>query len=99
MAELDRSMGCGCESLILSRSKIGIAPHEHDVISIISMPTQQYTNTKQTSKERYPLVSIILRYFDQFKTLTGDNLCCCEVKIDKLTRYKIQEALFFVEYI
>ena len=52
----------GCRSVILLRSKMRVAPHKHDVIS---MPTQQCTNTKHISKERYhPVVSIMLRYLD-----------------------------------
>ena len=59
---------------------MGVAPHKHDVIS---MPTQQCTNTKHISIERYHLVvSIMLRYLDQIKTF-GENLCCRKVKIDK----------------
>ena len=60
---------------------MGVAPHKHDVIS---MPTQQCTNTKHISIERYhPVVSIMLRYLDQIKTF-GENLCCRKVKIDKI---------------
>ena len=71
----------GCSSVILLRPKIGVAPHKHDVIS---MPTQQCTNTKHISIERYhPVVSIMLRYLDQIKTF-GENLCCRKVKIDKI---------------
>ena len=70
----------GCSSVILLRPKMGVAPHKHDVIS---MPTQQCTNTKHVSIERYhPVVSIMLRYLDQIKTF-GENLCCRKVKIDK----------------
>ena len=71
----------GCSSVILLRPKMGVAPHKHD---IISMPTQQCTNTKHISIERYnPVVSIMLRYLDQIKTF-GENLCCRAVKIDKI---------------
>ena len=70
----------GCGSVILLRPNMGVAPHKHDVIS---MPTQQCTNTKHISIERYhPVVSIMLRYLDQIKIFV-DNLCCCAVKIDK----------------
>ena len=70
----------GCSSVILLRPKMGVAPHKHDVIS---MPTQQRTNTKHISIESYhPVVSIMLRYLDQIKTF-GENLCCRKVKIDK----------------
>ena len=58
---------------------MGVAPHKHDVIST---PTQQCTNTKHISIERYhPVVSIMLRYLDEIKTF-GENLCCRVVKID-----------------
>ena len=71
----------GCSSVILLRPKMGVAPHKHDVIS---MPTQQCTNTKHISIERYyPVVSIMLRYLDQIKTF-GENLWCRKVKIDKI---------------
>ena len=71
----------GCSSVILLRLKMGVAPHKQDVIS---MPTQQCTNTKHISIERYqPVVSIMLRYLDQIKTF-GENLCCRAVKIDKI---------------
>ena len=72
--------GCtGCSSVILLRPKMGVAPHKHDVIS---MPTQQCTNTKHISLERYhPVVSIMLKYLDQINTF-GANLCCRKVKID-----------------
>ena len=70
----------GCSSVILLRSKMGVAPQKHDVIS---MPTQQCTNTNHISIERdHPVVSIMLRYLDQIKTF-GENLCCRKVKIDK----------------
>ena len=50
----------------------------------ISMPTQQYTNTKYISLERYHLVvSIMLSYMDQIKTFS-ENLSCRQVKIDKI---------------
>ena len=39
----------GCNSVILLRPKIGVEPPKHDVIS---MPTQQYTNTNYISLER-----------------------------------------------
>ena len=62
------------------RPKIGVEPPKHDVIS---MPTQQYTNTNYISLERSHLVvSIMLRYMDRIKTF-NDNLSCREVKIDK----------------
>ena len=71
----------GCSSVILLRPKMGVAPHKHDVIS---MPTQQCSNTKLISIERYhPVVSIMLIYLDQIKTF-GENLCCRKVKIDKI---------------
>ena len=70
----------GCSSVILLRPKIGVEPPKHDVIS---MPTQQYTNTNYISLERSHLVvSIMLRYMDRIKTF-NDNLSCREVKIDK----------------
>ena len=70
----------GCSSVILLRPKIGVEPPKHDVIS---MPTQQYTNTNYISLERSHLVvSIMLRYMDRIKTF-NDNLSCCKVKIDK----------------
>ena len=70
----------GCNSVILLRPKIGVEPPKHDVIS---MPTQQYTNTNYISLERSHLVvSIMLRYMDRIKTF-NDNLSCREVKIDK----------------
>ena len=69
-----------CNSVILLRPKIGVEPPKHDVIS---MPTQQYTNTNYISLERSHLVvSIMLRYMDRIKTF-DDNLSCREVKIDK----------------
>ena len=71
----------GCGSVILLRPKMGVAPHKHDVIS---MPTQQCTNTKHISIERYhPVVSIMLRYLDLIKTF-GESLCYRAVKIDKI---------------
>ena len=70
----------GCNSVIFLRPKIGVEPPKHDVIS---MPTQQYTNTNYISLERSHLVvSIMLRYMDRIKTF-NDNLSCREVKIDK----------------
>ena len=70
----------GCNSVILLRPKIGVEPPKHDVIS---MPTQQYTNTNYISLERSHLVvSIMLRYIDRIKTF-NDNLSCREVKINK----------------
>ena len=67
--------------MILLRPKIGVEPPKHDVIS---MPTQQYTNTNYISIERSHLVvSIMLRYMDRIKTF-NDNLSCREVKIDKI---------------
>ena len=60
---------------------MGVEPPKHDVIS---MPTQQYTNTNNILLESYHLVvSIMLRYVDQIKTSSG-NLSCREVKIDKI---------------
>ena len=74
-------LSLACRSVILLRPKMRVAPHKHD---IISMPTQQSTNTKHISIERYhPVVSIMLRYFDQIKTF-GENLCCRAVKINKI---------------
>ena len=70
----------GCSSVILLRPKIGVEPPKHDVIS---MPTQQYTNTNYISLERSHLVvSIMLKYMDRIKTF-NDNLSRREVKIDK----------------
>ena len=60
----------GCSSVILLRPKMGVEPPKHDVIT---MPTQQYTNTNYISLERYHLVvSIMLRHMDQIKTF-NDN--------------------------
>ena len=74
---IDGCMGCG--SVIILRPKMGVAPLKHDVIS---MPTQQCTNTKQIPIERYhPVVSIMLTYLDQI-TIFGENFCCRIVKID-----------------
>ena len=74
------AVALGCSSVILLRPKIGVEPPKHDVIS---MPTQQYTNTNYISLERSHLVvSIMLRYMDRIKTF-NDNLSCREVKIDK----------------
>ena len=51
----------GCSSVILLSPKIGVEPPKHDVIS---MPTQQYTNTNYISLERSHLVvSIMLRKY------------------------------------
>ena len=59
--------GTGCNSVILLRPKIGVEPPKHDVIS---MPTQQYTNTNYISLERSHLVvSIMLRYVDRIKNI------------------------------
>ena len=70
----------GCSSVILLRPKIGVEPPKHDVIS---MPTQQYTNTNHILLERSHLVvSVMLRYMDRIKTF-NDHLSCREVKIDK----------------
>ena len=75
-----RPLNLGCSSVIILRPKIGVEPPKHDVIS---MPTQQYTNTNYISLERSRLVvSFMLRYMDRFKTF-DDNLSCREVKIDK----------------
>ena len=74
--------GFGSGSVILLRPKIGLAPQKHDVIS---MPRQQYTNTKDIPIESYhPVVSIMLRHMDP-KKIFGQNLCCREVKIDKIS--------------
>ena len=71
----------GSGSVILLRPRIGLAPQKHDVIS---MPRQQYTNTKDIPIEIYhPVVSIMPRHMDQ-KKIFGQNLCCGEVKIDKI---------------
>ena len=71
----------GSGSVILLRPKIDLAPQKHDVIS---MPRQQYTNTKHIPIESYhPVVSIMLRHMDQ-KKIFGLNLCCREVKINKI---------------
>ena len=67
--------------MILLRPKMGVEPPKHDVIS---MPTQQYTNTNYISLERSHLVvSIMLKYMDRIKTFIG-NLSCRKVKIDKI---------------
>ena len=72
----------GSGSVILLRPKIGLAPQKHDVIS---MPRQQYTNTKHIPIESYhPVVSIMPRHMDP-KKIFGQNLCCREVKIDKIS--------------
>ena len=72
----------GSGSVILLRPKIGLAPKKHDVIS---MPRQQYTNTKHIPIESYHLVvSIMPRHMDP-KKIFGQNLCCREVKIDKIS--------------
>ena len=64
-----------CNSVILLGPKMRVEPPMHDVIS---MPTQQYSNTNYISLERYNLVvSIMLRYMDQIKTF-NDNLSCRE---------------------
>ena len=74
-------MTLGCRSVILLCPKVGVEPPKHDVIS---MPTQQYTNTNYISLERYNVaVSIFLRYMDQIKTF-NDSLSCRKVKIDKI---------------
>ena len=71
----------GSGSVILLRPKLGLVPPKHDVIS---MPTQQYTNTKHIPMERYhPVVSIMLSYMNRKKAF-GEKLCCREVKIDKI---------------
>ena len=76
----ESAMGCGSGSVILLRPKMGLVPPKHDVIS---MPTQQYTNTEHIPMERYhPVVSIMLSYMS-LKNAFGENLCCREVKIDK----------------
>ena len=67
--------------MILLRPKMGVEAPKYDVISML---TQQYTNTNYISIDRYHLVvSIMLRYMDQLKTF-NDNLSCREVKIDKI---------------
>ena len=72
----------GSGSVILLRPKIGLAPQKHDVIS---MPIQQYTNTKHIPIESYhPVVSIMPRHMDP-KKIFSQNLCCREVKIDKIS--------------
>ena len=69
------------EAKFFLRPKMGVAPQKHDVIS---MPTEQYTNTKYISLKRYYLVvSIMLRCMNQIKTFS-ENLSCREVKIDKI---------------
>ena len=71
----------GSGSVILLRPKMGLVPPKHDVIS---MPTQQYTNTKHIPMERYhPVVSIMLSFMNRKKAF-GEKLCCREVKIDKI---------------
>ena len=70
----------GSGSVILSRLKIGLAPQKHDVIS---MPRQQYTNTKHIPIGSYhPVVSIMLRYMDQ-KCIRW-KFVSPQVKIDKI---------------
>ena len=72
----------GSGSVILLRPKIGLASQKHDVIS---MPRQQYTNTKHIPIESYHLVvSIMPRHMDP-KKIFSQNLCCREVKIDKIS--------------
>ena len=59
---------------------MGLVLPKHDVISI---PTQQYTNTEHKPMERYyPVVSIMLSYMNLKRTFS-ENLCRREVKIDK----------------
>ena len=71
----------GRGGVILFCPNMGVAPQKHDVIS---MTTKQYTNTKYISLKTYQLVvSIVLRYMDQTKTLS-ENLGYREVKIDKI---------------
>ena len=78
---LREKISLGCGSVILLRPKMEVAPHKHDVFG---MQTQQCTNTKHISIEKYhPVVSITLRYLDQIKTF-GENLCCRAVKNDKM---------------
>ena len=56
----------GCGSVILLRPKMGVESHKDDVIC---MPTQQCTNIRHISIERYhAVVSIMLRYLDQINT-------------------------------
>ena len=72
----------GSGSVILLRLKIGLAPQKYDVIS---MPRQQYTNTKHIPIESYhPVVSIKPRHMDP-KKIFCQNLCCREVKIYKIS--------------
>ena len=79
--EIKMIKGKGCGGVILLHPKMGVAPPKHDVIS---MPTQQYTNTRHISLERYHLVvSIKLRYMDQIKTFSK-NFSCRKVKINKI---------------
>ena len=67
--------------MILLRPKMGVAPLKHDVIII---PTQQYTNTKYISLERYHLlVSIMLRYMDKSNNIFGGHLQYFALKCDK----------------
>ena len=67
----------GSGSVIVLRPKIGLAPQKHDVIS---MPRQQYTNTKHIPIESYhSVVSIMLRHMDQKK---------CSVKICVAAKWK-----------
>ena len=85
--------------MILSRPKIGVEPPKHDVIS---MPTQQYTNSNYISLERsHLIVSIMLRYMDRIKTF-NDNLSCREVYIDKIFgvtyRTLLSNATSFYKY-
>ena len=53
------NLALGCRGVILLRPKMGVEPPKHDVIS---MPTQQYTNTNYTSLERYYLVVVVELY-------------------------------------
>ena len=60
---------------------MGLVPPKHDVIT---MPTQQYTNTEHIPMERYhSVVSIMLSYMNLKKAFC-ENLCCRKVKIVKI---------------
>ena len=59
---------------------MGLVPPKHDVIS---MPTQQYTNTEYIPMERYhPVVSIMLSYMN-LKKAFGENCVVAKWKSTK----------------
>ena len=63
----------GSSSVILLRPKIGLAPQKHD---IISMPRQQYTNTKYIPIEHRKLSFCSFHYTEIYgpKKPFGENL-------------------------